>query len=295
MGDELLLVGAAHDRAVLLDEVLADDGEARLREARGHEGRRLQEILDAFQGVQAGHDRDQRAVRGNAQLAAPPAVSPRPEARQRDAVADDADPFPVVAFADQPLLDRLRVDEDGVGQPAGQALDAALGGGEVVADVADRGHDHARSRQPRGRDREDVGIEAVAVHDVDPALAEVAGEAELLAHGLPAVQAIDPILGQGRPGLLDVGEEVAPALEAGEVQIEPRAVQSPGEVDDLALGPPDREHAQELKHPHRIRDGRGRPAGKSGRAHDAPIARESSSAASGARRMPPAATARPAR
>ena len=101
------------------------------------------------------------------------------EAREVDAVADDDDLRRVVALADQPVLDRVGVDENAVGEPARVALHALLHRRQVRRAVANRRDDDRRD-QPRRRHREHVAVEVVGVHDVDAAADDVPRQPRLL-------------------------------------------------------------------------------------------------------------------
>ena len=135
-------------------------------------------------------------------------------------------------------------------------MHAPLPRGEVVARVADGGDDGPRPRQPGDGDGEDVGVEAEGVDHVDAVAAQVGAEAELLAQRPRAVQGPDPILGERPAAPLDLAQEVAPALEAGHVQVEPGAVEAVGQVDDLPLRAAGGEDGEELEDPHRVRTAR---------------------------------------
>ena len=150
--------------------------------------------------------------------------------------------------------------------------------------------------EPGGRDGEDVRVEPVGVHDVDVALAQIAGEPELLAHGPAAVEAFDLVLRQWTPRAFDVGEELAHHPETSEVRLEPGAVEPLSEIEGLALGAAHRERGQELEHPHDVRAVRVRSSmeRRSG-AHDAHAIGWPAPAAVSRRWMEPAATASPAR
>ena len=109
---------------------------------------------------------------------------------QVDAVANHDDLRGVVAFADQPVLDRGRIDQHAVGELAGVALHALLHRRQVRRAVADRGDDDRR-RQPRGRDGEDVAVEVVGVDDLDRRAGDMPREPRLLRERLDAAERRD--------------------------------------------------------------------------------------------------------
>ena len=208
--------------AAVAGAVVADDEEARVLEPIGHPRRRLQEVVDALERIQPRDHRDHRRPVRQAELPAQRGVAAgRREARGIEAVADDADAPAVVAAGDEPALDRLGVDQHVMRDSARQPLHAPLPRREVVAGVADRRDHERRAGQSRGRDAEEVRVEAEGVDDVDAAPPEVTGEADLLDQRPRTVHVAQRVLGDRDTACLDLAEELPHALQAAELQLEP--------------------------------------------------------------------------
>src|SRR2546422_3778491 len=115
----------------------------------------------------------------------------------------------------------------------------------VNARVPDRS-DHPRGARQSGRGQgEDIGVEVVGVHDLDPVSPEVADEAPLLAERLAIVETVDPVLPDRQTAGLDLTQQVSPAPETGQVDVESGPVQRPAQVDDMALRAAHRETVHE--------------------------------------------------
>jgi hypothetical protein len=155
----------------------------------------------------------------------------------------------VVALGDEPSPHGLRVRHHAVAQTTEPALRPPLCGTQVVAGVADGGDDHGHSDQPRQRGDEHVGVKAVGVDDADAVPTEVSPETHELGQGTRVAQAGQRVVGQRDSGFGDVRQELPLPPEAGEVEVETRAVEGGHEAHDLALGPSDPEGGHEFQEP----------------------------------------------
>ena len=158
------------------------------------------------------------------------------ESTEVDAIANHDNLRRVVALLDQPVLDGVGVYQDGVREPADEALDARLHRREIWSAVADRRDDDRRRRQPRRRDREHVAVEVVRVHDVNPPIGDVAGEAALLRERLDAPERGDVVFEKRNAALIDFAHEAAPPAQARELEIEAARVERTPERHELILG-----------------------------------------------------------
>ena len=229
---------------------LAHDQEARLRHLRRQRARGLQEVLESLDRAQPAEHRDEGSVRRQAELLMElPVCRLLAVGRGVDAVADDRDPALVVSLVDEPVLHRVGVGHDAIGETTDHALHAPLHRREIGARVPDGGDGDRDARQLRRRNGEDVGIETVGVHDLDPALPGVGGEPEPLPERPLVVELPDVVLDDARGRHGHLLQELAVPPEAGQVQLEACAVEPLGHGDDLALGPADGEHADELEEP----------------------------------------------
>ena len=230
---------------------LPHDQEARLLEPPGHRIRRLQEILEPLEAVQTGHGRHHGNSGWQSEgLPQAPWVPKRLEAQQVDAIPDHSDGFATVAFRDQLLPHRLRVDQRPVCQAAaGEALDASLRPSPDVAAVPNGRQDDRDTGEPGRREGENVGIEAIGVHDLEPVRPQVAPEALLLQQSPPAEQVPDGETGDGDSIRLDRSQELAALPQTGEMRLEARAIQPPCEGHGVALRPARLEAGQEMQEP----------------------------------------------
>src|SRR5262245_22559759 len=107
-----------------------------------------------------------------------PALAAVAESRGIDAVSDHGDPPLVVSLVHEPSLQCRGVDDDPTGEAAHGALDTPLHRRDVGARIPDGCDDDRHAPEPCGWDGEDVGVEAVRVHDLDAMRADVASESE---------------------------------------------------------------------------------------------------------------------
>src|SRR4029077_10608544 len=105
------------------------------------------------------------------------------ETARLHAVADDDDLRGAVAIANQPVPNRIGIDENAVSELAGVALRAFLHGPEIRSAVANRRDHHGRSSDSSGWNGEHVAVKAVRVHDVDSASEDMPRQLCLLTNG----------------------------------------------------------------------------------------------------------------
>ena len=171
------------------------------------------------------------------------------KSRHGNAVSYDGDFLVLISCLQETLSNGVGINQNAIGQLADMFLHAAFHAAQMVPRVPDRGDDGRNPGQPGGRYAKHIRVETVGMHEIDRSLLQIPGKLRLFFQSLEAVEARDPVFSKRCAVRQDLVEKFPLEPQAGQVKLEPRRIEFPDQVQDLALRPADVKVRHELEQP----------------------------------------------